>query len=101
MLTPEQLTLRDYFAGQALVALITTAGQAESTADLSLDGESSLVATARFAGWGADVPNIADEDGNPISYAEYLADEAYCLATAMVRERGKPSGAKEALSHAD
>ncbi len=81
--------LRDYFAGQALIALLTTGGTPEGSSDLTSGEDASLVQDARCSGWGAPIPHTQDENGQPISYAEEFADEAYTLADAMIRRRAK------------
>ena len=81
--------LRDYFAGQALIALITTGGTPEGSSDLTSGEDASLVQDARCSGWGAPIPHTEDENGQPISYAEEFADEAYALADAMIWRRAR------------
>lgn len=78
--------LRDYFAGQALVALIQTAATPEPSADLAIENE-SIVGNARCAGWGASIGLKDDDHDREFSYAEYFADEAYSIADAMLWAR--------------
>ena len=80
------MSLRDWFAGQVLAALVTTGGTVDGSSDLSSSEDASLVQDARVSGWGATV-NRATMDGQPFTYADLFADEAYTLADAMVRRR--------------
>ena len=84
----DNTSLRDTFAAHALVGLIVTAGSPHASGDLSSGEDASLVEDARCGGWGAEL-NIKDEKGEAYSLSRLIAEEAYEVADAMLRERGK------------
>ena len=82
------VTLRDEFAKAIIPALIATAANRNTSGDLIESGE-SLVEVARLHGWSAET-TLHDEDRGPFTIAGFLASEAYELADALMRERGRP-----------
>lgn len=74
------MSLRDYFAEQALPAVIRMR--------IALKVENPLGAVdAVCNGVGAAIEGHQDVDGSPLTFAKDVAGDAYCIADAMLAAR--------------
>lgn len=76
------MSLRDYFAAQALQGLLV----AQSNLD---DSDEESVSWALSCGIGEEL-SYHHSDGKPYTWEEMLAENCYGLADAMLAERNKP-----------
>lgn len=84
------VSLRDYFAAAALTGLLVTTGMKAAGGDLTSGENESICNDARTCGWGSGVANgMKNEDGSEFTWLEMIADEAYSVADAMLRERNR------------
>ena len=94
--------VRDMFAAAALKGLLITAGEfdavgnkesqrlPEKQRDFStIPPFCSLLSDARSLGWGSELAGHSKEDKSPMSIAQFLAMESFCIAEAMMQERAR------------
>ena|GEM_PF-2051340 len=83
------MSLRDWFAGQAMQAIINTTASLHASGDLtsgSAEHPESIANDARALGWGSEI-DLKDCDGQPYTWLKYLCEEAYDFADAMLAAR--------------
>ena len=74
------MDLRDYFAAKAMQAMIQNSASLHDDSDYSFD-------TAIVCGVDTGVGLIDSERDIQYTWAQYYAEEAYCIADAMMKAR--------------
>jgi len=83
------MDLRDYFAAKAMQAMIQNSALLKTTSDNqepsffeSYDFEYAIV-----CGVNSEIDLGSDEHGTRYTWAQYYAEESYCIADAMMKAR--------------
>ena len=89
MTNQQGMDLRDYFAAQAMQAMVQ-ASASLNVKDDDMPMDDCSFETAVGCGVGAHIPlSGTDQDGKDFKYtwAQYYAEEAYLIADAMMKAR--------------
>lgn len=83
------MDLRDYFAAKAMQAMIQNSALLKDTSN---NKEPNFFETYDFeyailCGVNSEIDLSSDEQGTKYTWAQYYAEESYCIADAMMKAR--------------